>query len=384
MKLKEYFALREQWLRDNRHPKTVNETRVAVEAFCEWLGSDPKIDAVTTKMVDEFEADKSSRRRQLVSNLCGLLRLYDPQRWPRKNKTMFALATMRREIIVEVKTRRKKIRTLSEFAAVYIAQRTLSAGYANTLAKRAAQYEQWHGSTAIKDLLTEDALNSFLAALDGTGSPWTLIKWRQDLLTLWASAADDDLCEYPRPRRIRRPKKDAPNVECYTPDETRLLVSAAGTLSGYYERTGVARRVYWPALIRFAWDTGLRRGDCFRWERESLQADGTFRLTQQKTRKPIRRMIRPATISAIDKIDLAQPLSWGLENEWSFGHQFQRIVVAAGLERGSFKGLRRATGSEVEAAHPGAGHRALGNTTQVFNTHYNADLAGEVLMPPEL
>src|SRR3954451_2287710 len=104
MKLTEYFKLREQWLRDNRHPKTVNETRVAVEAFCEWLGSDPKIEAITTKMVADFEADKSSRRRQLVSNLLGLLRMYDASLFPRRSKTLFAQAMTRREVILTVTT----------------------------------------------------------------------------------------------------------------------------------------------------------------------------------------------------------------------------------------------------------------------------------------
>ena len=384
MTLKEYFAARVDWLRQHRHPKTVNETRVAVEAFCEWLGSDPDIESITPAVVDKFEADKSHRRRQLVSNLCGLLRLYDPQQFPRRYKTMFAMATIRREVVVKVTARKRgKIETLSEFAAVYVSQRTICTGYSNTLVKRAAQYEQWHGTTAIGALFTEDALNSFLTALDGTGSPWTVLKWRQDLLTLWTAAADDDLCEYPRRRRIRKPKRDAPSVECYTLDETRALVAAAGRLAGCFDNA-VARRHYWAALIRFAWETGLRRGDCWRFERASLQADGTFRQTQNKTRKPIRRMLRAKTVAAIDKIDLPKPLAWPLTNDWSFGFQFQRIVAEAGLERGSFKWLRRATGSEVEAAHPGAGHRALGNTAQVFNTHYDAQLAGVVFMPPAI
>ncbi len=385
MTLREYFATRETWLRQHRHPKTVNETRVAVEAFCEWLARDIDIDDVTPQLVDQFEADKeSSRRRQLVSNLCGLLRLYDDKSFPRRYKTTFALAMMRRDVVMEPRKRSNgKPRTLSEFAALYVSQRTLSASYANTIVKRAAQYEQWHGATTVAELFTEDALNAFLTALDGTGSTWTIAKWRQDLLTLWASAADDDLCEYPRRRRIRKPKRDAVSVECYTPDEIRALVAAAERLRGCFDN-GVARRYYWSALIRFAWDSGLRRGDCWRWERASLQDDGTFRVTQHKTRKPIRRMLRPATLAAIDKIDSPTPLAWPLNNEWSFGFQFQRIIAEAGLERGSFKWLRRATGSHVEAEHPGAGHRALGNTTQIFNSHYNADLAGEILLPPAL
>src|SRR4051812_9223442 len=119
MTIREYYALREQWLRDNRHPKTVNETRVAVEAFCDWIGSDPNIDHVTPKLVDEFQADKSHGRRQLVSNLCGLLRLYDPKQFPRRYKTSFAMAMLRRPDSIETAAKRKcKVKTLVEFAAV--------------------------------------------------------------------------------------------------------------------------------------------------------------------------------------------------------------------------------------------------------------------------
>ncbi len=185
MTLNEYFKCREQWLRDHRHPKTVNETRVAVEAFCDWLGSDPDIEHITPAMVDKFAADKSHRRRQLVSNLWSLLAMNNRNLFPRRCKTTFALAMMRREVVIEVsKTTRGKIKSLSRFATLYVSQRTLSSGYANILVKRAAQYELWHQTTAIKKLFTEAALNAFLTALEGTGSPWTVNKWRQDLLTL--------------------------------------------------------------------------------------------------------------------------------------------------------------------------------------------------------
>jgi hypothetical protein len=71
-----------------------------------------------------------------------------------------------------------------------------------------------------------------------------------------------------------------------------------------------------------------------------------------------------------------------MHNEWSFGFTFQRIV--AGLDKGSFKWLRRACGSHVEAEHPGAGCKVLGNTEQVFRTHYDTAMATQVLMPPKL
>lgn len=386
MNLNQYLESRIEWLRAHRHPKTVNETRVAVEAFCDWLGSDPDIESITPKMVDDFEADKeSSRRRQLVSNLCGLLRLYDSKKWPRRYKTTFALAMMRRDIVViDTKMpRRGKVRTFSEFTALYLSQRSVSKGYGDTIAKHAGQYEKFCGSAVIRKICTEDSLNKYLMALEGQGSPATVRGWRRNLLTLWSAAADHDLCEYPRRRRIRRIKADPPSVECYSADEARALIRAARTLSGVFEN-GVPKRKYWEAMIRAGWDTGLRRGDLWQLERSAINDDGTFKITQHKTRKTIRRMFHPETLAAVLKIDATRPLQWPLTHEWSFGFNFQRIIELSGVDKGSFKWLRRACGSHVEADHPGAGCKALGNTAQIFRTHYDAELATEILMPPRL
>jgi integrase len=383
MTLTEYFELRSEWLRKRRHPKTVAETGVAVKAFVKWFGAEIDIDDVTPALVEQFEAaEETPRRRQLTSNLLGLLRLYDPDSFPRRSKALAPHAKWESPIAGQTATTDKP-QTLVEFSRQYVARRSLSIGYANILPKRAAKLEAFVGKSAIQDVLTEATVNAFLAAIVGTGRPATIRKYRQDLLTLWSAAADDDLVGYPIRRRIRREKPDPLPIECFTLDEVRSIVVAAEQLKGAFEN-GVARRHYWPAIVRAAWDTGLRRGDLWRFDKSCLQPDGTFRVVMSKTRKPIRRMLRPETVAALDKIGLEKPLAWPMRNEWSFSFGFQRILIAAGVDRGQFKWLRRAAGSHVEAEHPGAGHRALGNTTQVFNSHYNADLAGEVLMPPEL
>lgn len=50
---------------------------------------------------------------------------------------------------------------------------------------------------------------------------------------------------------------------------------------------------------------------------------------------------------------------------------FGRIVARAGLF-GTFKRLRKSSGSLVEAAAPGMGHKHLGNTRAIFEKHYEA------------
>lgn len=382
MKLREYFTAREQWLRSMRHPKTVAETRVAVDAFCDWFGGDIDIDNVTATMVNEFEAaEESTRRRQLTSNLLALLRLYDPKSFPRRSKSLLANAKYE-SFEAAPKAVTDKPETLSEFARLYISRRAICENYAHSLRKRSEKFEAWLGKTAIEEVLTEATLNAFLAAIVGTGSAYTIRKYRQDLLTLWSAAADDDLVPYPNRRRIRKEPVHAVVIECYEPSEVLALVRTAERLKGAFDN-GVVRRFYWSALLRFAWDSGLRRGDCWRFDRSIVQPDGTFRMVQSKTRKPIRRKLRPQTLEAIDKIDSPKPLAWPL-CEWSFGFHFQRLVATSGVDRGSFRWLRRGCGSHVEAVTPGGGCKVLGNTPQVFRQSYDADLAADVLMPPSL
>jgi hypothetical protein len=379
MTLRDYLLIRDAWLRANRHPKTRNEIRVAVDAFCNWFGGDVDIALITPELAGQFEqADERIRRRQLASNLRGLLRLYDPGLFPRRSATLRIDA---RTTTIPVSN--EKPGTLSEFAQLYVSRRSLAPAYANTLIRRPVLYETWLGKTVLCETCNEAALNAFLKSLQGRRSPTTVNKYRQDLLTLWNAAADDDLVPYPIGRRIRRERHDQVPIECYNVEEVRAIIMAAEQLKGCYEN-GIARSFYWLALVRFAWDTGLRRGDCWRFEKAWVRADGTFRMVQNKTRRIIRRRLRRKTLAAINRIDAATPLAWPLKNEWSFGFQFKRLIDTAQIDRGTFKWLRRATGSHIESMYPNAGQLALGNTLQVFNSHYNADLAGDVLMPPAL
>jgi hypothetical protein len=46
--------------------------------------------------------------------------------------------------------------------------------------------------------------------------------------------------------------------------------------------------------------------------------------------------------------------------------------------------LRAASGSAVEAAHPGAGHSHLANTPAVFKKHYQTGSMRKPTMPPPI
>lgn len=269
---------------------------------------------------------------------------------------------------------------LLDFVSRYIESRPMCEGYARTLRKRAAKLAVFSGRADLQAVFNEATVNSFLASLNGL-SPYTKNKYRADYLALWRAAADEDRVPYPMPRRIRREKTHELVVECYLEHEARALVVAAQHLTGAYSN-GVSRRAYWPACIRAAWDSGLRRGDVWRLKLSQIRPDRTALIVQHKTRQAVTCRFHRSTVKAIK--GAGGSLEW-VQCDWAFSTHFQEIVKLSGIGRGSFKWLRRGSGSRIDADHPGQGHRHLGNGRHVFDRHYDAKLnAVKKPLPPEL
>lgn len=271
---------------------------------------------------------------------------------------------------------------LTEFARLHFDCRDVSRFYVDTVCRRTAALERHAGESSIDKVLREPIVNAFLGSL--TLSPYTVKGYRGDILSVWNAAADEDLVPYPVRRRIRAVRTPQLIVECYSLDEARAIILAAQRLKGCYPN-GVARRTYWDAAIRLAWDGGFRRGDVFRVRRDAIRPDGTVRLVQGKTRQVVTVRLRESTVAALDVIGGHTPCEWPLTAS-RFGRHFGAIVRASGVGRGTFRWLRRASGSYVEAELPGAGHKHLGHSSpDVFRRHYDAKLVGHNLpQPPEL
>lgn len=275
------------------------------------------------------------------------------------------------------------MQTLSNFAAQYVKSRSITPQYAKRLKWTAAALETHARQTDLTAILVETVVNDFLEA-NAHRSPFTVRSYRSDILSLWNGAADWDLVPYPVMRRIRLPRIPELIVDCYTIDEVRQLVAAAKLTIGRY-RWGVRKRDYWNAAIRLAWDTGLRRGDVIRFRRDSIRPDGVVLVLQAKTKKIVPTRLHPSTVVALNALPGNYPLRWGTDVTY-FTRHFRRIVEASGVKRGTFKWLRRASGSYVDMAQPGAGYKHLGHSGPgVFNKHYDAKLGGHTLpLPPEL
>lgn len=277
--------------------------------------------------------------------------------------------------------------TFAEFAGEYVkAKSDISPTYAGTLVRRAKKLEQFVGKTALVDVLKEERISGFIRSLvaDGSCSAYTVKSYRGDLLTLWRAAADEDLVPYPIGRRIVGLKMPPLIVECYMLHEAESLIAAADDFRGVYD-TGVRRALYWGGLIRFAWESGLRRGDCLKFHVDLLRDDGSFRMIQSKTGNVVQRRLRPTTLDIIQQMGRPIPFEWP-HNTWTFGGHFKLLRDLAGVNRGTFKWLRRAAGSYAEAETPGAGSKALGHADpSMFRKHYDAQLAcNNIPLPPEL
>lgn len=262
--------------------------------------------------------------------------------------------------------------------------RDVSDGYLYTLRRRAELLSEFAETDDLKEVLTEVVVNGYLAMRAKKLSPYTLRSLRGDLLTLWNAAADEDLVPYPMTRRIRRIKRPELIIECYTVEEVRILLEHVSKLKRCFP-DGTVIRDYWPAIIRTAWDTGLRRGDLWRLRRDAIRSDGTARVIQHKTGRATIRKLRPSTIEAIDKLYGPTPLSFPLVAA-QFGRHWQKFTKATGINRGTFKWVRRASGSYVELGQIGAGSKHLGHTSsEVFERHYNAKLDTDAIpLPPDL
>lgn len=269
---------------------------------------------------------------------------------------------------------------INEFVDKYLLARAVSEAYARNLRKRAAKLSAFAGRADLTALFNEATVNEFLASRNGL-APHTLNKYRADLLAIWRAAADEDKVPYPMARRIRKARTVQSAIPCYLEHEARALAVAAEHLRGAYPN-GVARRYYWPAAIRCAWDSGLRRGDVWRINLNLIRRDRTAQIVQSKTGKLILCRFHRSTLTALKKA--GGHLEW-VGCEWTFGEHFFEIVELSNVGRGTFKWLRRGSGSRIDADHPGRGHRHLGNTRQVFERHYDAQLSnGTQPIPPEL
>lgn len=162
-------------------------------------------------------------------------------------------------------------------------------------------------------------------------------------------------------RKIRPVKLDRLEVRAFTRHEVGLLIRAVLTAMP------PAKREFWRLIIPVAYHTGLAQCDLHRLERKHIDAEGVCRFTRSKTGTESVTWLPPYLVEQLGTGPLFPPYA---SNEM-FRRDFQAICRQAGV-KGTFKMLRKTSGTEAERIAPGEGHAHLANTRKVFEKHYDA------------
>jgi integrase len=233
-------------------------------------------------------------------------------------------------------------------------------------------FERWAGGPIRLDELDEKSVSAFLRDYSQKRAADTVRAKRNAILALWRGAADDGLCEEPIGRRVRRCCVPESVVTAWTKEEVEKLLATAATLPRRH-KCGLKRSEWWQLAIRVAWDSGLRWADQVTIAVSAVRPDGLVSVRQNKTGKVATFQFSPSTMAALAASLQSCPRSvvipWTSSGE-TFRDQVTLLVKKAGIRPGTWKWIRRGSGTDVELQEPGTGHQHLGNTRAVFDRSY--------------
>ncbi len=217
----------------------------------------------------------------------------------------------------------------------------------------------WAGMDILASKFTSDLLNRFLQAKQEAGRASYYRKSLRNVL----GAILRFHCGGQMRGTLRPVKLEELEPESWTPEEIGGLVAACDTLPQ-------EKRSYWRTLIPAGYYTGLERVDLQRLWRKHIAESGAIHFARHKTGKRVLVWMPLELVSVIDATRPQDAPLWAWEKsaEW-FRRQFGEIVEAAGLS-GSFKRLRKTSGTWVDIDFPGRGHSHLGHDRKIFETHY--------------
>lgn len=254
----------------------------------------------------------------------------------------------------------------------YFAERDLRGSTQAFFRCKLNAFERWLGRQATLDDLSSTMLNAFLDYRISDRSRETARSEKAVLRAIWQAAFDARLLENP-PLRIKKIRRALPEVEAWDCEQVNALLKVATSQLGRIRGVRVPKSLYWLAVVRTLFDTGLRAGDLLALESAKITGPGCYTVRQRKTGKDVPIAISEATWQAIERIKSPErPLLFGdVLKSRAFFQGFATLVKAAHL-CGRSKMLRRTRGSMIERQHPGEGHTHLGNGRQVFERHYLA------------
>lgn len=257
----------------------------------------------------------------------------------------------------------------------YTLYRTLGAGTVAWYSRVISVYCHWAGGDVQIAEFNGDSISRMLLDKEEAGrSPYYLKSLRGGLVAFLREIRDGQPVE--RVRSIRCPPLDP---HALTPAEVEKLLAACNSIPP-------ASRWRYRLMIALGYYTGLDACDIWKIERKHIGRQGELFFRRGKTGAAVFVQIPSDLLAEIDQhCPRKGPLiRMGVSKEW-----FRRVIGGlferAGLQ-GTFKTLRKSSGSGVEDEHPGTGHKHLGNTRAIFERHYESKriTRGKPTMPPRI
>jgi len=243
--------------------------------------------------------------------------------------------------------------------------------------------------------LTKATVNTYLEWLENRGLSMRTVKDQWNVLRLlWRYAWDGELiADLPRGIRKLRLAPIVPTSWTMA-DVTRLLAATQATMLDCW--TGPpGRRVhvglFLNAVVRLAYDSGLRKSDLFAVTWEQLQPDGRLVVVMQKTMQSHVCQLRPTTVAALAAVRFESDtrlLPWPRRVD-RFYPFYRQLLIEAGLpisKRNGLQKLRRTSASLLESVAPGSATWHLGHSTPTMARKHYLDPAvcGAAYLPPAI
>lgn len=241
----------------------------------------------------------------------------------------------------------------------YLLYHDLAAGSVDWYRRIVSVFAGWAGRDVPVAEFTGEQISRLILAKQAAGrSPYYLRSLRNGLCAVMHDLRGDGPRE--RVRGVRCPPLDP---DGWTASEVERLIAVG------CQAMPPASRERWQLCIALAYYTGLDRVDIERLEQKHFAANGALLYRRRKTGSAPTGGVPMDLLAAIRARGKGPICRMGISPEW-FRRVFARIVARAGLF-GTFKKLRKSSGSSVERQEPGRGHRHLGNTRAIFERHYD-------------
>lgn len=257
----------------------------------------------------------------------------------------------------------------------------------------ASVLNRWAGGCVEVAQLSDDLVNRFLRDYGQLQKPHTVQSKRRQLLALWRSAAEDGLCQ--QPKRVRVIRLPETQRDVWTAQEVKRLAESLERIRGRMPVSEISTGIALSALVRAAWDTGMRRSDLLRLTRAHAEHDGWLEIVQRKTGRLVLCRLSKDTRSAI----LRTFDDWAPQRQlvWPGSPMVVRRMVemiadtaediGLGSSRSPMKKLRRSSITAVEQQAPGAGYLQAGHANSQTTIRFYLNPAVAQMskpMPPEL